>query len=124
MQRVPSAYLSPLIEGLLDAIPILLMNGSTSAEWLSDPWRFELRGDVSHNAATISVLWDEHHIAIRDAVVPLDQLAREIIRLSQKWLRYLAEEYPDEVSDPDWGQQYRQLEEHLSIARKAFEKGK
>jgi hypothetical protein len=120
IERLPSANFCPLLEGLFEAIPTLINGGTASAHWFSDPWQFDLRGVPVHNRVYITLHVPGRWTAMQDVNVPLNLFGREVIQVGRRWLRYLDSIYHEEIIDPNWGQQYRQLGDHLNSAQKAL----
>ena len=58
---------------------------------------------------------------MQDVGIPLDSFGHEIIRISQKWLKYLDRVYYEEIADSKLGSDYRQFEKHLKNAQKALQ---
>lgn len=120
---LPSGYMLWILGGLLSGFADLVSGQTTTATayWHSDPWCFDMRSNLAHNRVYITLHVPERWIAMRDVGIPLDRFGREVIRISQKWLKYLDSLYHEEIIDSKWGEQYRKFEGHLKRAQKALQ---
>ncbi len=121
-ELLPSGYLLLILDGLLSGFADLATGQATTAaaQWLSDPWRFDLRGDPVHDRVYITLHVPGRWVAMRDVCVPLDQFGREVIRLAQRWEKYLDSIYHGEMTHPEWGKDYRLFQEHMKRAQQAL----
>jgi len=119
---LPSGYLLWILDGLLHGVADLVTGRSATAtsDWGSDPWQFDLRGDPAHNRVYITLHVPGRWVAMRDVFAPLDRFGEEVIRLAQKWEKYLHSLYHEEMIDPEWGKDYRLFQQHLKRAQHAL----
>jgi hypothetical protein len=118
MQGVPSGYILWILGSLLDGLRDLVTGKVAKADWVSDPWQFSIRGDPSRNRAYISLQVPGRWVAMDNVGVPLDEFGRQVIRVSQRWVKYLDRIYHEEIAHPEWGEQYRLFDGYLSAAQK------
>jgi hypothetical protein len=120
---LPSGYMLWILAGLLRGFTDLVSGQTTIAQanWYSDPWCFELRSNLKQNRVYITLHIPEQCIVMQDVGIPLDSFGHEIIRISQKWLKYLDRVYYEEIVDSKLGSEYRQFEKHLKNSQKALQ---
>lgn len=121
-ELLPSGYLLLILDHLLGKFSGLTGGQVITAEWFSDPWQFDLRGDPAHNRVYITLHVPGHWVAMQDVSVPLDNFGDELIRVAEKWEEYLLRHYQEEMLDPgEWGDQYRRFKRYLQDAHKAIQ---
>ncbi len=121
-ELIPSGYLMGILNGLLDGFAVLAtgQGAPSPVGWGSDPWQFGLRSDVSHNKVYITLHVPGRWVAMQDVSVPLDRFGQEVIRLAEKWERYLHRFYHKEMLDPKWGEHYRHFRHYIARAKEAL----
>lgn len=121
-ERLPSGYLLLILDGLLSGFADLATGQAimATAQWLSDPWQFDLRGDPAHNRVYITLHVPGRWVAMREVSVPLDRFGEEVVRLAQRWEKYLHSLYHEEMIDAEWGKDYRLFQQHLKRAQQAL----
>lgn len=123
---VPSGYMLWILGSLLNGIAEILSQTSvsTTANWYSDPWRLDLYSNLNKNKVYLTLHIPERRVVIQNVCVPLDKFGYELIRISKKWLQHLDSLYHEEITDPDLGRQYSQVENYLKKANQALQKYK
>jgi len=121
-EKTPSAYMTLLLGQLLSGLADLLASQTIAVQWMSDPWQMDLRGDAAHNRLFITLhVPDTHRVVMRDVSVPLDQFGRELIRICQRWSKYLDTTYHDEVIDFKLGKHYHGFERSIKEAQQVLQ---
>jgi hypothetical protein len=122
-ELLPSAYMLWLLGDLLRGLADLTtyQSRTATAQWWSDPWRFELRGDPAHNRLYVTLHVPGRWVAMEDVSVPLDVFAREVILLAQEWRGYLETLFHEELTHPEWSGQIRKYDSWLQRAQEALE---
>lgn len=119
-QQVPSGHVHFILISLLHGVPLLLQGKSITADWVSDPWQFDVHGYPNRNRVAITLHVPEQWVAMSDVNVPLDQFGQEIIKLGQRWRKYLEQTYEAEVHRDGFNQQYINFVGYLNTAIKSL----
>jgi hypothetical protein len=120
MQGVPSEYILWILDSLLDGLRDLVVGKVATADWVSDPWQFSIRGDPTRNRTYISLQVAGRWVTMDNVSVPLDEFGRQVIRVSERWAKYLDRIYHEEITHPEWGEQYRLFEGYLGAAQEVI----
>ena len=121
-ELLPSAYMLWLLGDLLRGLAELVTDQTTTvvAQWWSDPWRFDLRGDLVRNRVYITLQVPGRWVAMQDVNVPLDGFGKEVIRVGQEWRAYLDSIFHQELTHPELSGQIRRYDDWLERAQEAF----
>ncbi|MEM7534728.1 MAG: hypothetical protein AAF639_21295 [Chloroflexota bacterium] len=120
-KKVPSAYVMFLIDHLLGKFEQLLQGEVVIAEWVSDPWQFELTPLVEQNRLKITLHVPNKWVALQNVDIPLSQFYAEVIHAAEQWKMYLAQHYGDEIENPDKNRDYQKYEQFIEIAKNVLQ---
>ena len=115
-EQVPSAYMLWLLDHMLSGFPDLFRGNCVVADWDSDPWRFDLKGELIHDRIYITLHVPGKWVAMKNVSVPLSKFGRAVIRLAHEWKDYLLNIYAEEILDPVKGSDYQSFLKYLRQA--------
>ncbi len=107
-ELVPSGWLFGILTELSSGLSKIVAGQAITVHWGSDPWQMDIKSNPKRNRAFITLYSPGNNwVAMRDVSVPLDQLAREVLSVSKRWLLYLDGPYHDEIQEMGRGKSYR-----------------